>query len=372
MQPMFELSRRRRAPIALPPLLGLCLAAATPAAAQVVISTQGRGDVTVNSDVLDALGPPLVPLLRDPSIAPSGPASPPALGPGGVPKSRIYALPPVAGAPARPSSVSPSSAGPAPVSGLAQSARPAPSPTPTAAPVASVPPPSYVPAPAGLASAPPRSAVASVAPAPPPPAAPVVAAPPPAPVAPAVASAAPAPLPPSPPERQAPRVAPASAPPPPPALDTPAPVQTTARAPAPSAPAALPPSTTVASAAAPPAARSSDALGSTQATMVPGVLSRVLFAPGSADLSDAGRRELGHLAEKIGREGESRIQLLAYADGSPESESQARRLSLSRALAVRSFLIDQGVRSTRVNVQALGIRSTGGPADRVDAMAVAP
>ncbi|MEJ0067668.1 MAG: OmpA family protein [Pseudomonadota bacterium] len=70
--------------------------------------------------------------------------------------------------------------------------------------------------------------------------------------------------------------------------------------------------------------------------------------------------------------GDGRIQLLAYADGTPESESQARRLSLSRALAVRSFLIEQGIRSTRVNVQALGIKTAGGPADRVDAMAVGP
>ena len=97
-----------------------------------------------------------------------------------------------------------------------------------------------------------------------------------------------------------------------------------------------------------------------------------MFAPGSADLSDDGRRELGQLAQRLGRDAESRIQLLAYADGTPENESQARRLSLSRALAVRSYLIDQGIRSTRVNVQALGIKSTGGPPDRVDAMAATP
>ncbi|MBI3515960.1 MAG: OmpA family protein [Proteobacteria bacterium] len=104
----------------------------------------------------------------------------------------------------------------------------------------------------------------------------------------------------------------------------------------------------------------------------PGTLSRVLFAAGSADLSDDGRRELGALAQRLGRDGDSRIQLLAYAEGTPDSESQARRLSLSRALAVRSFLIEQGIRSTRVNVQALGIKSAGGPTDRVDAMAATP
>jgi outer membrane protein OmpA-like peptidoglycan-associated protein len=111
---------------------------------------------------------------------------------------------------------------------------------------------------------------------------------------------------------------------------------------------------------------------SVQSAAAPGTLSRVLFSPGSADLTDGARRDLAGLADRLGRESESRIQLLAYADGSPENESQARRLSLSRALAVRSYLIDQGIRSTRVNVQALGIKSAGGPADRVDAMAATP
>ncbi len=50
-------------------------------------------------------------------------------------------------------------------------------------------------------------------------------------------------------------------------------------------------------------------------------------------------------------------------DGGP---SKARRLSLSRALAVRAFLIDQGVRSTRMDVRALGDKVQDGPSDRVD------
>jgi len=103
-----------------------------------------------------------------------------------------------------------------------------------------------------------------------------------------------------------------------------------------------------------------------------GALSRVLFAPGSADLNDDGKQALAQLVTRLEHEGDSRIQLLAYADGNAENESQARRLSLSRALAVRAYLIDQGIRSTRVNVQALGIKSAGGPPDRVDAMAATP
>ncbi len=61
-----------------------------------------------------------------------------------------------------------------------------------------------------------------------------------------------------------------------------------------------------------------------------------------------------------------RLQVVAYAEGTADQASQARRLSLSRALTVRSYLISQGVRSTRIDVRALGARASDGPADRVD------
>ena len=57
---------------------------------------------------------------------------------------------------------------------------------------------------------------------------------------------------------------------------------------------------------------------------------------------------------------------MAYASIDGKSESQARRLSLSRALAVRSRLIGAGIRSTRIDVRALGSRVNGGKANRVD------
>ena len=62
-----------------------------------------------------------------------------------------------------------------------------------------------------------------------------------------------------------------------------------------------------------------------------------------------------------------RVQVMAYASGSDDA-GKARRLSLSRALAVRSYLIEQGIGSTRIDVRALGDAAEGGPADRVDLM----
>jgi hypothetical protein len=72
------------------------------------------------------------------------------------------------------------------------------------------------------------------------------------------------------------------------------------------------------------------------------------------------------VAKSMKQDGNLRLQLLAYAGGGAQTPSQARRLSLSRALAVRSKLIEKGIRSTRIDVRALGNKSEGGPPDRVD------
>ena len=62
----------------------------------------------------------------------------------------------------------------------------------------------------------------------------------------------------------------------------------------------------------------------------------------------------------------SRIQLLAYGGDKGDKGSDARRLSLKRALAIRQVLIDDGVPSERIDVRAMGGADDGGPADRVD------
>ena len=93
---------------------------------------------------------------------------------------------------------------------------------------------------------------------------------------------------------------------------------------------------------------------------------RVLFRDGSAELSDDAKRRLSAVATALQENTMVRIQLLAYAKASSDGASRARRLSLSRALTVRAYLIEQGVRSTRMDVRALGDKIGDGPADRVD------
>jgi outer membrane protein OmpA-like peptidoglycan-associated protein len=64
--------------------------------------------------------------------------------------------------------------------------------------------------------------------------------------------------------------------------------------------------------------------------------------------------------------GASRVQLQAYGGVPGDKSSDARRLSLRRALAVRQLLIDDGIPSSRIDVRAMGGIDDKGPSDRVD------
>ncbi len=93
---------------------------------------------------------------------------------------------------------------------------------------------------------------------------------------------------------------------------------------------------------------------------------RLLFERDEVELPDGARDRLAPIALKLQDEPNARLQLQAFAVGSEDSASQARRVSLARALAVRSYLIERGVRSTRIDVRALGAPEDEGPPDRVD------
>jgi outer membrane protein OmpA-like peptidoglycan-associated protein len=61
-----------------------------------------------------------------------------------------------------------------------------------------------------------------------------------------------------------------------------------------------------------------------------------------------------------------RLQVRGYAAGEDGSKSSARRIALSRALSVRSYLMDKGVKAKRVDVRAMGSETDRNPLDRVD------
>ena len=97
-------------------------------------------------------------------------------------------------------------------------------------------------------------------------------------------------------------------------------------------------------------------------------LTRILFAEGKADLPAEARLSLQEIAEQVKKGERQNVQLLAY--GSGNSVSAARRLSLGRALAVRSKLMELGVENRQIEVRALGQPKAGGPSDRVDLLLI--
>ncbi len=106
---------------------------------------------------------------------------------------------------------------------------------------------------------------------------------------------------------------------------------------------------------------------STQVAAIPGFEDlRILFDGADAAVGPQGTALIMGLSQRLNRDESLRLQIRAYAGGTPEAATQARRLSLDRALAVRSMLINQGVRGTRIDIRALGNSAPEEPRDRVD------
>lgn len=93
---------------------------------------------------------------------------------------------------------------------------------------------------------------------------------------------------------------------------------------------------------------------------------KVIFISDDTKLSADGQSALESVLEKLSASENLRVQLMAYAAGDELTSSKARRISLSRALSVRSYLIEKGVRSTRIDVRALGDKGASEPKNRVD------
>ena len=93
------------------------------------------------------------------------------------------------------------------------------------------------------------------------------------------------------------------------------------------------------------------------------------FGPDRADLNGATVQALRDFARTLKANEQETVNLVATAAGTADDPSTPRRLSLSRALAARSVLVNEGIASTRIYVRALGTNGPEGPADRVDLIA---
>lgn len=212
---------------------------------------------------------------------------------------------------------------------------------------------------------PPPPAPSLVAPPPPPP--PSLVTPPPTPnlTAPAVKPPVDETAPPAPPTEVV-------APTPPTAPDTPAPVPTSP--PAETGPATTPPPPPVLTppeepqvATLPPDSPVTTPVPAPPVESIarPGDM-RILYSAEATELPGKAKKDLDRMAAWLRANPSVRLQIVGYASESSKTGSQARRRSLFRTIAVRTYLIENGVLSTRMDVRALGDRTEEEPKDRVE------
>ncbi len=97
--------------------------------------------------------------------------------------------------------------------------------------------------------------------------------------------------------------------------------------------------------------------------------SQILFGPGAPDPVPEAIDAIKGLASPLNSAlaaGASRVEVIAYGGARGDKSSDARRLSLRRAIVIRQLLIDGGVPSARIDLKAMGGTNDAEPTDRVD------
>lgn len=91
------------------------------------------------------------------------------------------------------------------------------------------------------------------------------------------------------------------------------------------------------------------------------------FASGAAQLDKKTTKTLkDNVVPLLRNNQEWRVQIQAFAGKTKDDFKDSRRLSLSRALAVRTYLMESGIEARRMDVRALGAQTDRKPLDRVD------
>ena len=90
------------------------------------------------------------------------------------------------------------------------------------------------------------------------------------------------------------------------------------------------------------------------------------FNGSESDLDPNRKQSLDTIVEHMNTNDSLRLQLRSYAASADGSQSSARRISLARAIEIRKYIMDKGIRPTRIDVRALGDKTDQTPIDRID------
>jgi len=93
---------------------------------------------------------------------------------------------------------------------------------------------------------------------------------------------------------------------------------------------------------------------------------RIVYPTDANDVPPEANAALDDLASQMQADENMRVEIRCYGSGTSDTENKARRKSLARCLSIRQYLFNKNIRTTRMDVRALGLKSEGQPADRVD------
>ena len=108
------------------------------------------------------------------------------------------------------------------------------------------------------------------------------------------------------------------------------------------------------------------ALPSKQEHIKTSLKSTIKFMADSGSLDSSAMNKLSNLLKVLKDNKSYTVQLSSYARSGDGSAIQARRISLSRALAIRSHFIKNGISRTRIEVKALGNKFENEFPNRID------
>lgn len=91
------------------------------------------------------------------------------------------------------------------------------------------------------------------------------------------------------------------------------------------------------------------------------------FKKGEAVLTGSHQKNIdSRITKPLNSNDSLKIVITAFASAADDTTSSAKRISLSRALSVRSYLVDKGIDPGRIELHALGDKTEDTPVDRIE------
>lgn len=83
-------------------------------------------------------------------------------------------------------------------------------------------------------------------------------------------------------------------------------------------------------------------------------ITAIEFVSNNVELSNDNKNSLEKIKANLKTDPSKRIKIISYASGVEGDSNSAQRISLKRAITIRSFLIKSGIDTDKISIQAAG------------------